>query len=152
MIPDDQKREVIEYLLALEKPSGGFAFAWTVPSGIEDTYFAIQALDILKVDKSYSSTKEWLNREGWDPDPTGRVLYYRLRLYKRVGLEIPWHRVTEEIEKALPGVKANARKLDFFGRILALASKEGVSWPPLVDLLNQEAQEVTLDIEPIDTL
>jgi len=152
LIPEDKKREVKEYLLALEKPSGGFAFSRTVPSGIEDTYFAIQALDTLGLDKDYSATREWLAKEKWDSDPTGRVLYYRIRLYKRLALEVPWYRVTAEIEKALTGVKGNPRKLDFFGRILALAQEEGVTWPKLEELLLQEAEKVDRSITTKDTL
>ena len=152
MIPQDRQARVVEYLLALEKPSGGFAFAKTVPSGVEDTYFAIQALDTLGFYKDYSSTREWLSREKWDPDPTGRVLYYRISLYKRMELEVPWKRVTQEIEKALPGIRGNPRKLDFFGRILAMAQKEGVTWPSLEEVLFTEARKVDLDILPKDTL
>gem|GEM_PF-1673888 len=152
MISLEKREEVINYLLALEKPSGGFAFARTVPSGIEDTYFAIHALDTLGLEKDYSATRNWLAKEKWDPDPTGRVLYYRIRLYERMGLEVPWEVVTLEIEKALPGIKGNPRKLDFFGRILSLAQKERVTWPQLERLLFMEAGKVDLHITPRDTL
>lgn len=152
MIPPRKREEVIHYLLNLEKPSGGFAFAKTVPSGIEDTYFAIHALDTLGFYKDHSSTRQWLSREKWDPDPTGRVLYYRITLYKRLELEVPWDRVTVEIEKAIPGIRGNPRKLDFFGRILGLAQKAGITWSFLEDVLFTEAKKVDLNISSKDTL
>ena len=144
--------QVVGYLLSLEKPSGGVAFARTVPSGIEDSYFAIRSLDSLGFQKDYTATRIWLSQEAWEPDPTGRVLYYRIRLYQMLGLDVPWPLVKSQILEALPRIKGNPRKLDFFGRIAQLAEMQGHVWEELEQTLSQETLNIELTVVSRDTL
>jgi hypothetical protein len=144
--------QVIEYLLSLEKPSGGFAFAKTVPSGIEDSYFAIRSLDSLGFQKDYTATRVWLSQKAWEPDLTGRVFYYRIQLYRRLELDVPWPLVKSQILEALPRIRGNPRKLDFFGRIAQLAERKGYVWEELEQTLSRETMNINLTVESRDTL
>lgn len=148
----ERLREVLNYVLSLRKPTGGFAFAVTVPSGIEDTYFALRTLDSLGYRGNHQATADWLKHEPWVPDPTGRVLYFRIALYLRLGIEVPWERVREEIVSFLPRLRGNPQKLDFLGRVTALAKKHHRSWQDLEAFLKEEALKTDLSVTPKDTL
>jgi len=148
----ERLREVLNYVLSLRKPTGGFAFAGTVPSGIEDTYFALRTLDSLGYREGHQATADWLKQEPWVPDPTGRVLYFRVALYLRLGIEVPWEKVREEIVSFLPRLRGNPQKLDFLGRVTALARKHHESWHDLEAFLEEEALKADLSVTPKDTL
>ncbi len=145
-------KEVLRYVLSLSKSTGGFAYAKTIPPGIEDTYFAIRTLEAIGYRGGHHATTRWLRREPWIPDPTGRVLYFRIALHLRLGIEVPWEMIKEEITRFLPKLQGNPQKLDFLGRITAMARKHHRAWGEIETLLEGEAYKANLSISPKDTL
>ena len=47
MISQEEKKKLIDFIYSREKPEGGFSFAKTAPSTLEDIYCTLKALEEL---------------------------------------------------------------------------------------------------------
>lgn len=83
-----RKDEVCSFVLRYEQLGGGFSFARTTPATLEDTFYALATLDLLKIQYSNDKTKEYIR----SIEKIGGVkhLFQILFISKRYNIEIAW--------------------------------------------------------------
>ena len=81
--------KVIQYLRDREKENGGFSFAPELYPDIEDTYYAVRTLQLLKADIDRDKTANYLKSIDWKEVGFPRAVYMLLYIHQSLGVELP---------------------------------------------------------------
>jgi hypothetical protein len=80
---------IIRYLKDREKANGGFSFAPELYPDIEDTYYAVRTLQLLKADVDRDKTANYLKNIDWKEVVFPRAVYMLLYIHRSLDIEIP---------------------------------------------------------------
>jgi len=81
--------KVIQYLRDREKENGGFSFAPELYPDIEDTYYAVRTLQLLKADIDRDKTANYLKSIDWKEVGFPRAVYMLLYIHQSLYIELP---------------------------------------------------------------
>ena len=81
--------KVIRYLRDREKKEGGFSFAPELYPDVEDTYYAVRTLLLLKVDIDRDKTADYLKSIDWKEVGFPRAVYMLLYIHLSLDIELP---------------------------------------------------------------
>ena len=81
--------KVIQYLKDHESEEGGFTFVRELYPNIEDTYYAIRILKLLKVDVDRNNMANYLKSINWKGVGFLRMVYLFLYLHLSLNIELP---------------------------------------------------------------
>jgi len=81
--------KLIQYLMDREKEKGGFSFAPELYPDIEDTYYAVRTLQLLKVDIDRDKTGGYLKSIDWKEVGFPRAVYMLLYIHLSLDIELP---------------------------------------------------------------
>lgn len=81
--------KVIQYLRDREKEKGGFSFAPELYPDIEDTYYAVRTLQLLKADIDRDKTANYLKSIDWKEVGVPRAVYMLLYIHLLLDIELP---------------------------------------------------------------
>ena len=81
--------KVIQYLKDREKEEGGFSFAPDLYPDVEDTYYAIRTLKLLRADIDRIKTANYLKSINWTYISLPRIIYMAFYLHLSVDMELP---------------------------------------------------------------
>jgi len=81
--------KVVQYLKDREKEKGGFSFAPELYPDIEDTYYAVRTLLLLKVDIDRDKTANYLRSIDWKEVGFPRAVYMLLHIHLLLDIELP---------------------------------------------------------------
>ena len=81
--------KVIQYLRDREKEKGGFSFAPELYPDIEDTYYAVGILQLLKVDIDRDKTASYLKSIDWKEVGFPRAVYMLLYIHLSLDIDLP---------------------------------------------------------------
>jgi hypothetical protein len=82
-------RKIFQYLKDREKMEGGFSFAPDLYPDIEDTYYAVRTLQLLKIEVNRERTANYLKSINWMEADFPRTVYMLLYLHLFLGIELP---------------------------------------------------------------
>jgi len=80
---------IVQYLKDREKEEGGFNFVPGLYPDIEDTYYAIQTLQLLNIDVDRNNTANYLKKTNCEEVGFSRAVYMLLYLYLSLNIELP---------------------------------------------------------------
>lgn len=80
---------IVRYLKDREKEEGGFSFAPELYPDIEDTYYAVRTLQLLKADIDRDKTANYLKSIDWKEVGFARAVYMLLYTHLSLGIELP---------------------------------------------------------------
>ena len=80
---------VTQYLNEREKEEGGFSLVSDLYPDVEDTYYAIRTLQLLKIDINRSKTANYLKSIHWTDVSFPRAVYRIVYLHLSAGIELP---------------------------------------------------------------
>ena len=89
MNPLRKPSKVIQYLKDLENEAGGFSFAPDLYPDVEDTYYAIRTLKLLKTEVDREKTANYLGSINWKGIGLPRTIYMLLYIHQSLSIEIP---------------------------------------------------------------
>ena len=81
--------KVIQYLRDREKERGGFSFAPELYPDVEDTYYAVRILHLLKVEVDRDRTASYLKSIDWKEVGFPRAVYMLLYIHRSLDIELP---------------------------------------------------------------
>ena len=81
--------KIVRYLREREKEKGGFSFAPELYPDIEDTYYAVRTLELLKADIDRDKTASYLKTIGWKEVGFSRAVYMLLYIHQSLDIELP---------------------------------------------------------------
>jgi len=81
--------KVVQYLKDREKETGGFSFAPELYPDVEDTYYAVRTLQLLKVDIDRDKTANYLKSINWKEVGFLRAVYMLLYIHLLLDIELP---------------------------------------------------------------
>jgi len=81
--------KVVQYFKDREKKEGGFSFAPELYPDVEDTYYAVRTLQLLKVDIDRDKTADYLKSIDWKEVGFPRAVYMLLYIHLSLGIELP---------------------------------------------------------------
>jgi hypothetical protein len=81
--------KVIQYLKGREKEGGGFSFAPELYPDIEDTYYAVKTLKLLKADVDRDKTANYLKSIDWKEVAFARAVYMLLYIHLSLDIDLP---------------------------------------------------------------
>ena len=79
---------VIQYLREREKGEGGFSFAPELYPDIEDTYYAVRTLQLLRGDIDRDNTANYLKSIDWKEVSLPRAVYMLLYVHLSLGIDL----------------------------------------------------------------
>lgn len=82
-------RKVVQYLREREKEEGGFSFVPELYPDIEETYYAIRALQLLNDDVDREKTLNYLKNIDWKQVRFPRAVHMSLYLHLSLNIELP---------------------------------------------------------------
>ena len=81
--------KIIQYLRDREKKEGGFSFAPDLCPDVEDTYYAIRILQMLRVEVNRNKTWNYLKSINWAEVGFPRAIYMLVYLHLSLDIEFP---------------------------------------------------------------
>ncbi len=82
-------QKIVRYLEDREKVEGGFSFAPDLYPDIEDTYYAIRTLQLLRTEANREKTASYLKNINWMEADFPRTAYMLLYLHLFLGIALP---------------------------------------------------------------
>lgn len=83
-----QSPRVIQYLKEMEKQEGGFSFAPNLYPNIEDTYYAVRTLQILRAEVNREKTLNYLRTIDWKEVTLPKIIYMLVYLHVSLGINL----------------------------------------------------------------
>lgn len=80
---------ILRYLKDREKNGGGFSFAPDLYPDIEDTYYAVRTLELLKIEVNRERTANYLKTINWMEADFPRTVFMLLHLHLLLCIELP---------------------------------------------------------------
>ena len=80
---------IVQYLRGREKEEGGFSFVPELYPDIEDTYYAVRTLQLLRADIDRDRTENYLNTIDWNEVGFPRAVYMLLYIHLSVDIDLP---------------------------------------------------------------
>jgi hypothetical protein len=81
---------VLGYLLARQKPGGGFSLTPLLPPSLEDTYYAFRSLELLGAEALARRLRGYLERVPPSATSPAKVLFEQAYLRRRAAWRRPW--------------------------------------------------------------
>jgi len=80
---------IVRYLKEREKEKGGFSFTPELYPDIEDTYYAVRTLQLLKTDIDQDRTATYLKSIDWKEVGFARAVYMLLYIHLSLNIDLP---------------------------------------------------------------
>lgn len=84
-----ESSKIIQYLVEREKETGGFSFAPDLYPDIEDTYYAVRVLQMLKVEVNWDKIADYLKSIDWATVGFPRAIYMFVYLHLFLNIDFP---------------------------------------------------------------
>ncbi len=114
-----KREDILQFVLARKRQSGGFAMTPLLPASLEDTYHAVKILKIL-AHPIPSSTKAYIASLRWSDYYLPKNLYQLAILYQAMEQVLPTKELSETIRCILKWKKLSLEHLTYLARLLKL--------------------------------